>query len=305
MIEHHHLHAPPVALAQTGGHGVQPVLAPRGQHQVEALGGKHLRERLADAGGGAGDERRALTLMADYCRTRNGCGDNRGVRAAVIAIVDRWPPLPLPARSSAPSPRPAQAAFSIVEASIAGHARRDGPGPRHVAADRAAVARPHRALRAAAERRHHAQLRGRSPKPTRAIASGGRARPRAAARHPDRAQGQHPHHRHADDRRCAGVCRLVPPYEATLTTQLREAGAVIVAKTVLTELANWVAVGMPTNYSSLAGLRLQPLRPAARPAPGRFRRPAGARHRRLELRASARPRASGRPTSAPRRPARS
>src|SRR6266702_6267497 len=36
----------------------------------------------------------------------------------------------------------------------------------------------------------------------------------------------------------------VPPYEATLTRNLREAGAVIIAKTVMTELANWVASGM-------------------------------------------------------------
>ena len=34
---------------------------------------------------------------------------------------------------------------------------------------------------------------------------------------------------------------FVPPYEATLTTNLREAGAIIIAKTVMTELANWVA----------------------------------------------------------------
>ena len=34
---------------------------------------------------------------------------------------------------------------------------------------------------------------------------------------------------------------LVPPYEATLTANLRAAGAVIIAKTVMTELANWVA----------------------------------------------------------------
>ena len=33
-------------------------------------------------------------------------------------------------------------------------------------------------------------------------------RARAAARHPDRAQGQHPHDRHADDRRRARVRRL-------------------------------------------------------------------------------------------------
>ena len=34
---------------------------------------------------------------------------------------------------------------------------------------------------------------------------------------------------------------FVPPYEATLTKNLRDAGAIIIAKTVLTELANWVA----------------------------------------------------------------
>jgi len=38
---------------------------------------------------------------------------------------------------------------------------------------------------------------------------------------------------------------FVPPYEATLTRHLREAGAIIIAKTGLTELANWVA-GAPT-----------------------------------------------------------
>jgi amidase len=53
----------------------------------------------------------------------------------------------------------------------------------------------------------------------------------------------------------------VPPYEATLTRVLREAGAVIIAKTVMTELANWVAGGptpMPTNYSALAGFGRNP-----------------------------------------------
>ena len=34
---------------------------------------------------------------------------------------------------------------------------------------------------------------------------------------------------------------FVPPYEATLTKNLREAGAIIIAKTTLIELANWVA----------------------------------------------------------------
>src|SRR6202163_3934802 len=36
---------------------------------------------------------------------------------------------------------------------------------------------------------------------------------------------------------------LVPPYEATLTKNLKDAGAIILAKTQLTELANWVASG--------------------------------------------------------------
>src|SRR6185503_17520537 len=44
---------------------------------------------------------------------------------------------------------------------------------------------------------------------------------------------------------------FLPPFDATLTKNLRDAGAVIIAKTVLTELANWVAgapTPMPGNY---------------------------------------------------------
>jgi amidase len=53
---------------------------------------------------------------------------------------------------------------------------------------------------------------------------------------------------------------LVPPYEATLTTNLKKAGAIIIAKTQLTELANWVAgtPSMPTNYNSLNGYGFNP-----------------------------------------------
>src|SRR5438552_7553994 len=49
---------------------------------------------------------------------------------------------------------------------------------------------------------------------------------------------------------------FTPPYEATLTKNLRDAGAVIIAKTSLTELANWVAgapTPMPTNYNAITG----------------------------------------------------
>ena len=59
-----------------------------------------------------------------------------------------------------------------------------------------------------------------------------------------------------------------PPYEATLTRLLREAGAIIIAKTVMTELANWVGgapTPMPANYGSLAGFGFNPYDPRRDP----------------------------------------
>jgi amidase len=61
---------------------------------------------------------------------------------------------------------------------------------------------------------------------------------------------------------------LIPPYEATLTKQLRDGGAIILAKTQLTELANWVAgapTPMPTNYNSLNGYGFNPYDPRRDP----------------------------------------
>jgi amidase len=58
---------------------------------------------------------------------------------------------------------------------------------------------------------------------------------------------------------------LVPPYEATLTKNLKDAGAIILAKTQLTELANWVASGMPTNYNGLNGYGFNPYDPRRDP----------------------------------------
>jgi amidase len=62
---------------------------------------------------------------------------------------------------------------------------------------------------------------------------------------------------------------FIPPYEATLTKNLREAGAIIIAKTSLTELANWVAglapKPMPTNYNSISGQGLNPYDPRRDP----------------------------------------
>ncbi len=62
----------------------------------------------------------------------------------------------------------------------------------------------------------------------------------------------------------------VLPYEATLTTNLREAGAIILAKTVMTELANFMANGMPGNYSAVGGYGLNPYDPRRDPREGRF-----------------------------------
>lgn len=62
---------------------------------------------------------------------------------------------------------------------------------------------------------------------------------------------------------------FVPPYEATLTTNLREAGAIILAKTVMTELANYIASGMPGNYSAVGGFGLNPYDPRRDPREGR------------------------------------
>jgi amidase len=61
---------------------------------------------------------------------------------------------------------------------------------------------------------------------------------------------------------------LVPPYEATLVKNLRDAGAIIIAKTVMTELANWVTTAptlMPSNYSSLKGYGMNPYDPRRDP----------------------------------------
>lgn len=59
--------------------------------------------------------------------------------------------------------------------------------------------------------------------------------------------------------------RLRPPYEATLVQKLRDAGAIVLGKTVMTELANWVSDRMPGNYSAIGGYGMNPYDP--RPDP--------------------------------------
>ncbi len=63
-----------------------------------------------------------------------------------------------------------------------------------------------------------------------------------------------------------------PPYEATLTKNLRDAGAIIIAKTMMTELANWVAGNppMPANYNALHGYSMNPYDPRRDPREATF-----------------------------------
>src|SRR5258706_6291775 len=65
----------------------------------------------------------------------------------------------------------------------------------------------------------------------------------------------------------------VPPYEATLVKSLRDAGAIIIAKTGMTELANWMA-GPPTpmvgGYNAITGFGMNPYDPRRDPRDGSF-----------------------------------
>jgi amidase len=61
---------------------------------------------------------------------------------------------------------------------------------------------------------------------------------------------------------------FVPRFEAPLVTRLKNAGAIIIAKTVLTELANWVTNGMPANYSALFLYGMNPYDPRRDPRAG-------------------------------------
>jgi amidase len=63
----------------------------------------------------------------------------------------------------------------------------------------------------------------------------------------------------------------IPPDDAFITRKLREAGAIIIGKATLTEFANFIALNMPSGYSSLGGYGLNPYDP--RPLPGGDGRP--------------------------------
>jgi len=66
---------------------------------------------------------------------------------------------------------------------------------------------------------------------------------------------------------------LVPPYEATITKNLRDAGAIIIAKTGMTELANFIAgapTPMPGSYNAIGGFGMNPYDPRRDPREATF-----------------------------------
>ena len=63
----------------------------------------------------------------------------------------------------------------------------------------------------------------------------------------------------------------IPPNDAFITQQLRDAGAVILGKANLTDYANFLANGMPAAYISLGGYVFNPYNPV--PLPGGDGRP--------------------------------
>lgn len=66
---------------------------------------------------------------------------------------------------------------------------------------------------------------------------------------------------------------FIPPYQATLAKNLTDAGAVIIAKTTMTELANWIAgdpTPMPGGYNAIAGYSMNPYDPRRDPRTDTF-----------------------------------
>jgi amidase len=66
---------------------------------------------------------------------------------------------------------------------------------------------------------------------------------------------------------------LIPPYDATLTKNLIDSGAIIIAKTGMSELANWVAgapTPMPADYNAVGGQGYNPYDPRKDPREATF-----------------------------------
>jgi amidase len=60
----------------------------------------------------------------------------------------------------------------------------------------------------------------------------------------------------------------IPPNDAFIAAKLRDAGAIILGKATLTEFANFIAIGMPSGYSSLGLYGYNPYDPRQEPRAG-------------------------------------
>lgn len=60
---------------------------------------------------------------------------------------------------------------------------------------------------------------------------------------------------------CRALAGFLPPYEATLVQRLRDAGAVLLGKTNMTEFADFVSDSMPAEFSGAGGVVRNPLGP--------------------------------------------
>jgi hypothetical protein len=66
MVGDKHQHADAVTLFEAGGDRPQTILAARGDHQVETVGGEHVGKRLADARGSAGNQCRSRVVQLRF-----------------------------------------------------------------------------------------------------------------------------------------------------------------------------------------------------------------------------------------------
>jgi amidase len=188
---------------------------------------------------------------------------------SVLALLLAIGQAPATRPASAPATAPAKAAFDVFEASIA---------------DMQAAMKSKRTTSHAIVQQYLTRIAMYEDKLHAAITVNPKALEEADALDRERAQGRirGPLHGipialkdnvHTTNMPTTGgalaFVELVPPYEATLTKNLRDAGAIIIAKTGMTELANYVANGMPTNYNAVHGYGFNPYDPRRDPrAPG-------------------------------------
>ena len=65
-----------------------------------------------------------------------------------------------------------------------------------------------------------------------------------------------------------GLAGYMAPFDSPLAANLKDSGAIIIAKTTMTELANAFGTGMPANYSSISGYSFNPYDPRRDPREG-------------------------------------